>query len=292
MKQFVKSWSVGLVLLSLLAFNGKDGYRDSIDKWHRGRIEDLKSEEGWLNLAGLFWLEEGENTFGGSVENDLVFPEAHSHKTLGKMILKNGIVTLEASPEAGIFNGTQLVEKIELFPYNQPLVLSHQSLRWFIIKRGNKYAVRLRDLESPALKTFKGIERYPVRDAWRIKAKFEPGEGKTIAITDVTGRTSEEKSPGSLVFTVKGQTYSLDAVGSKENLFLIFGDATNQKHTYGAGRFVYVSPVDQDGYCWLDFNMATNPPCAFTPFATCPLPPKQNKLTLAITAGEKRFGDH
>lgn len=292
MKRFIKSSSLGLILFALLAFSREDNYKREINKWQQERIERLKGEEGWLNLAGLFWLEEGDNTFGGSSENDIIFPEEHSKKALGKLILKNGKVTLEASREADIFNGIEPVEKLELFPYDEPVVLKHQSLRWFVIKRGDKYAVRLRDLESPVLKTFKGIETFPIDEAWRIKAKFEPGQGKKIAITDVTGRTAEEESPGSLVFTVKGKEYRLDAVGSTESLFVIFGDATNKKHTYGAGRFVYTSAVDQDGYCWLDFNKAVNPPCAFTPFATCPLPPKQNLLALSIPAGEKRFGDH
>ncbi|HEV7378614.1 MAG TPA: DUF1684 domain-containing protein [Dyadobacter sp.] len=287
---FAISWLLlGVVLFS---FKGDVAYENQIKEWHKKRVEGLKAEDGWLNLAGLFWLEEGVNTFGGSSENDIIFPKDHSKAALGKIILENGTVTLETAKDAEIFNGTEPVEKITLFPYQKPVVVKHQSLRWFIIKRGDKYAVRLRDLESQALKDFKGIDTYPINENWKVKAKLEKSEGKKVAITDITGRLSEEDSPGTLVFIVKGKEYRLDAVGTEENLFIIFGDETNKKETYGAGRFVYASEKAEDGSYWLDFNKATNPPCAFSPYATCPLPPKQNKLTVAITAGEKRFGEH
>lgn len=292
MKKSIFSISCLLLGFVLLSFKGDATYETQIKEWHKKRIEGLKAEEGWLNLAGLFWLEEGVNTFGGSSENDIIFPKEHSQPALGKIILQNGEVTLVANKGAEIFNGTEPVDKISLFPYDKPVVVKHQSLRWFIIKRGDKYAIRLRDLESQTLKDFKGIHTYPIDENWRVKAKLEKTEGKKVAITDITGRLSDEDSPGTLVFNIKGKEYRLDAVGTEKDLFLIFGDDTNKKETYGAGRFLYASEKAEDGSYWLDFNKATNPPCAFSPYATCPLPPKQNKLAVAITAGEKRFGDH
>ncbi|WP_353718379.1 DUF1684 domain-containing protein [Dyadobacter sp. 676] len=266
-------------------------YEEQIREWHLKRVESLKAESGWLNLAGLFWLDEGKNTFGGAEENDILFPADKSSPFLGEIWLENGHITLKARPGAGIFNGDQPVTEIDIFPDGQPVTLRHGSLRWFVIKRGEKYAIRLRDLEGPFLKNFTGIERYPVQEKWRIKARFVPTEGHTVPITDITGRTDDQVSPGRLVFTVDGREYSLDAVGQPENLFIIFADQTNRHETYGSGRFLYAA-VEADGTAWLDFNKAINPPCAFSPYATCPLPPKQNKLAVAISAGEKRYGDH
>jgi uncharacterized protein (DUF1684 family) len=287
------SFPVLLLLgVMLFAFRADKAYENEIKEWHKKRVEGLKAENGWLNLVGLLWLEEGENTFGGSSDNDIIFPKDKSNATLGKIILKDGKVTVVADKNAAIFQDETPVENLEIFPSDKSVVLKHKTLRWFIIKRGDKYAVRLRDLDAQQLKDFKGIDAYPIQEDWKVKAKFEPTTGKKIAITDITGRTADQDSPGTLVFNVKGKEYRLDAVGSEKSLFIIFADETNKKHTYGSGRFLYASGPDKDGYTYLDFNKATNPPCAFSPYATCPLPPKQNNLAVAITAGEKRFGDH
>jgi uncharacterized protein (DUF1684 family) len=163
-----------------------------------------------------------------------------------------------------------------------------------VIKRGSRYAVRLRDLESPFLQEFKSIDRFPANEKYRVKAKLEkPVSDRTIPILDVTGQTSQQPLAGTLVFTLEGKTYRLDAVEEgADRLCILFGDATNSHDTYGSGRFLYADKPDQNGDVELDFNRAINPPCAFTPFATCPLPPKQNKLGVRITAGEKRYGNH
>ncbi|QIP16999.1 DUF1684 domain-containing protein [Spirosoma aureum] len=286
------NWLLLLPLL-LLAFTIDSSYEEEIKLWHAKRVEDLKKEEGWLNLAGLFWLNEGENTFGGSDKNIIVFPADHSDAQLGKIILKKGKVTLETTPGSQIFEGDKPVTSLDIFPYTgKPIVLKHKSLRWFVIQRGDKYAIRLRDLESPYLKEFKGIDTYPISTDWRVKAKFVPTPGKKIAITDITGRVSDQESPGRLLFTVNGKEYSLDATGTTSRLHFVFADQTNKHDTYGGGRFLDAPGPDADGYTYLDFNKATNPPCAFTPYATCPTPPKENKLTVAIAAGEKRYGDH
>lgn len=280
----------GIYLLPAFTFNDT-AYEEQIQQWHQKRIESLKAESGWLNLAGLFWLDEGKNTFGGDSKNNVVFPADKSNPFLGEIWLDKGKVILKANPDAAVFNGDEPVTELDIFPNEKPVTLKHKSLRWFIIKRGDKYAVRLRDLESEYLKGFTGIERYPVQEKWLVKARFEATTGKKVSITDITGRTADQESPGTLVFSVNGKEYRLDAVGSTKNLFIIFADQTNKKETYGAGRFLYTS-VEEDGTAWLDFNKSINPPCAFSPFATCPLPPKQNKLALAVSAGEKRYGDH
>lgn len=270
-------------------------YQQAIKEWRAKRIAGLKSENGWLNLAGLFWLKPGKNSFGSAPGNDLVFPQGKSAGMIGHLILENGQVRAEIAPGAEVWRGEQRVEKFVLFAPDQEetVVLRHQSLRWFIIKRGNAYAVRLRDLESPLLRSFKGIATYPASLKWKVVARLEPAtNGKTIPILDVLGQISQQESPETLVFSFKGKEYRLDAVKSGDELFILFADQTNKKQTYPMGRFLYADKPRPDGTTVLDFNKATNPPCAFTDFATCPLPPKQNSLAIAVTAGEKRFGDH
>ncbi|AFK01815.1 protein of unknown function DUF1684 [Emticicia oligotrophica DSM 17448] len=280
------------ILSSFITPNDDADYEKEIKEWHKNRIESLKKENGWLNLAGLFWLEEGRNSFGADIENKIIFPTGKSGNFLGEFILSNGEVFIEAKKGAEIYHENEKVEKLKIFPSEKPILLKHHTLRWFVIKRGNKYAIRLRDLDSPFLKEFHGIETFQIDKKWKLKAKFEPTVGKKIAILDVTGQTSQQDSPGKLIFTVAGKEYALDALAEGDELFIIFGDITNKKETYGAGRFVYAAKPDADGFTSLDFNKAYNPPCAFTPYATCPLPPKQNLLPIAISAGEKNYGNH
>jgi len=284
-----------LTSIILFSFNTKtddSDYEKEIKAWHQNRIEGLKKENGWLNLAGLFWLEEGRNSFGGNTENKIVFPNDRSNAFLGDIILSKGEVFVETKADAAIFNENAKVEKLKIFPAEKPVVLKHNTLRWFVIKRGERFAIRLRDLESPFLKEFHGIETFKIDPKWKLKAKFVPTEGKKIAILDITGQTSQQDSPGVLVFTISGKEYKLDALAEGEEFFVIFGDKTNKKETYGAGRFVYTAKPNADGFTYLDFNKAYNPPCAFTPYATCPLPPKQNLLPIEIKAGEKNYGNH
>lgn len=297
MKKNQIQFSILGVLTSIIFFSfsiktDDSDYEKEIKAWHQNRIEGLKKENGWLNLAGLFWLEEGRNSFGGNTENKIVFPNDRSNAFLGDIILSKGEVFVETKADAAIFNENAKVEKLKIFPAEKPVVLKHNTLRWFVIKRGERFAIRLRDLESPFLKEFQGIENYKIDPKWKLKAKFVPTEGKKIAILDITGQTSQQDSPGVLVFTIAGKEYKLDALAEGEEFFVIFGDKTNKKETYGAGRFVYTAKPNADGFTYLDFNKAYNPPCAFTPYATCPLPPKQNLLPIEIKAGEKNYGNH
>jgi uncharacterized protein (DUF1684 family) len=173
---------------------------------------------------------------------------------------------------------------------SQAPVASHGSSQWFVIRRDKDVGIRLRDLTSKAVQEFKGIERFPVDLQWRVTARFQPTEGKTIDITNVLGQTNGQKSPGTLTFELGGETYSLDVLeGGKDEFFLIVGDKTNEKETYPSGRYLYVKKPNAEGEVIIDFNKAYNPPCAFTPFATCPLPPRQNILSVAIRAGEKNY---
>jgi uncharacterized protein (DUF1684 family) len=273
---------------------GSPEYIAAIKQWHKARIERLKKENGWLNLAGLFWLKEGVNTFGTSPSNDIVFPKGKAPDKIGMFILKDSTVTVEINPGAEVMNDQVPVKEASLKTdlSGNPTILSIGSLRWYIIKRGEKFGVRLRNLDADLLKEFEGIDTYPVNEDWKIKAKFEPyNPPKTISIPTIIGTVEEDKTPGALVFKKDGKEYRLDPVDEGDEFFVIFADETSSEETYGAGRFLYTEVPESAGNVILDFNKAYNPPCAFTPYATCPLPPKQNYLKLRVTAGEKKYGN-
>lgn len=271
----------GIILcLILFSFSADDTYHQEIQTFRNARLSSLKSENGWLNLAGLFWLKEGKNTFGGNEKNDFIFSSDHADPFLGELMLKDGKVYYQTVSD------TMLVYRDDI----QAPVVSHRSLRWFIIKRGDKYAVRLRDLEGEYLKAFKGIDTFPTDSTYRIVADFVPTKGKMITIIDVTGRAYPLESPGLLRFKIGKKSYDLETSQEGNNLFVVFGDLTNKKQTYGAGRFIDTALPDSRGKVVIDFNKAYNPPCAFTPFATCPLPTAANKLAVEIKAGEQFHG--
>jgi uncharacterized protein len=269
-----------------------EAYQAEIEAWHVKRVGDLKDTTGWLNLAGLFWLQEGINTFGSAEKNQVVFPTGTIAAEAGYFLVKNGTVKMEAKTEADVTVNGMPVTSIEIFhPDSSRAVTSvHGSLQWFVIRRDNQVGIRLRNLESNSVKEFKGIARYPVNPDWRVVADFTPTEGKTIDITNVLGQTVPQASPGVLKFQIEGKDYSIDALdGGKDEYFLIFGDPTNEKETYPSGRYLYVKKAGADGKVAVDFNKSYNPPCAFTPYATCPLAPRQNILSIAIEAGEKNY---
>lgn len=273
-------------------------YQNEVNAWHANRVEkDLVGANGWLNLAGLYWLNEGFNTFGSASTNDIVFPEGKIAANAGTFVVQQGKVTMEVAKGVNILkDSTEVLSEVIHYPDSSyyPL-LNHGSLQWLIIDRSGKLGVRLRDLESKAVANFAGVDRYRVDPVWRIEASFEKYEPiKQIAITNIVGQTYTQPCPGALVFKIDDKTYRLDAIddGTEGEYFIIFGDKTNEHETYPSGRYMYVKKQDEGGNVIVDFNKAYNPPCAFTQFATCPLPPSQNVLDIAIKAGEKNFGTH
>jgi len=266
-------------------------YVNEIKAWHQKRLASLKSATGWLSLSGLFWLEEGENTFGSDSSNSIVFPQGKAPEFMGTFILKDGTVDLQAQPGAGIYCEGEPVEKMKVFgsETEKPPVLTHGSLSWFIIQRGTRIGVRLRDSENPLIEALKVIETYPIDKKWRVEAALERYDPpKQIPIQNVLGMAIDTPSPGMLVFQLAGQTYRLEAVDEGgDELFIMFTDETSGEETYGAGRYLYIPKPGENGKTVIDFNKAYNPPCAFTDYATCPLPPQQNHLSLKVTAGEK-----
>jgi uncharacterized protein (DUF1684 family) len=296
--KIISSLLLGLILLGCNSKkSGEDtfnmeAYQSELDSWHKDRIEYLKSNGGWLNLAGLYWLKEGISTFGSDESNDIIFPKEKIPAKAGIFLMQKGVVTLTSLPEVEILsNGKPIKTGVVFHPdsVSQP-TLSYGSLQWFIIKRDDQYGVRLRDLNSTAVQEFLGIDHYEVNPEFRLEAHLEiPSTPKKIEITNVLGQTTTQDSPGTLVFTYLEKEYRLDALVEDKELFVIFGDPTNESETYPSGRYVYTAMPDEDGKTILDFNKAYNPPCAFTPFATCPLPPSQNVLPVAIRAGEKIY---
>jgi uncharacterized protein (DUF1684 family) len=269
-------------------------YLSDIQKWRTERLEEINGENGWTTLVGLFWLNEGRNKFGSDPSNEIVLPRSRSPKFAGSVTLSRGIVHLEANPGAGITNDGSLAGSIVLQTDDAgpPTLLKMGSLTFFVIKRGEKFGLRVKDKKHPARSRFAGLRYFPVDSKWRLVAKFEPyNPPKIISIINVLGMVDQMTSPGALVFEMNGNTYRLDPLLEKGStqLFIIFADRTTGKETYGAGRYLYADPADAEGKVTVDFNKAYNPPCAFTKFATCPLPPRQNRVAIRVDAGEKKY---
>lgn len=264
-------------------------YQEEWEAWQEKRVERLKSKTGWLNLAGLYWLEEGDNSFGSDPANKIVFPEKAS-PFCGSLILENGRVTLKAIPAAGITLEGAPVEELQLEDDQgkNTTLLEQGDLAWFVIKRGEMYGIRLRDYAHPRLRQLDHIPAYPVNLDYVVEASLRPFDSaRTMEVaTPVTGFTESYDCPGTLDFILKGKKLTLLPFKAGNGYFLVIGDETSAVETYGAGRFMYTVP-DSAGRIILDFNRAYNPPCAFSPFATCPMPPRENILPIAIEAGEK-----
>jgi uncharacterized protein len=266
-------------------------YAQEISQWQQKRWTDLKSETGWLTLVGLFWLKEGENTFGSDSANSIVLANQNVKPQSAVLTLTQGVVKFEAKQSGFTLDGKE-VKALELKSDEDanPTVLHLGSLSLQIIKRNEKLGLRVKDSQNPDRLNFQNTEFYPADSKWRIDAQFEAyNPPKQMPIMNVLGMESGETSPGAVKFSVDGQEYRLDAITEKDEprLFMIIADKTSGKETYPAGRYLYVDPPDTSGHLVIDFNKAYSPPCAFTKFATCPLPPRQNRLALTIDAGEK-----
>jgi len=262
------------------------------DQWHKERIERLKEEQGWLKLAGLHWLEDGEHTFGTSSDNDIVLPEGSISENAGRLIIDGTDITL-APNEDGMFSisGEALTGSIT-FSAENPIEADHGRLTFTFIEREGEIALRLYDQQSYVYENFRGIERFPADENFIVEATLIPHETETtIPIINILGQTSHDETPGILEFELEGETHSLWAISASEGerLFLIVADLTNRSTTFGGGRFLYVDNPGPNGTVALDFNMLYNPPCAFSDYTTCPLPPPENRLNVAIEAGEKRY---
>ncbi len=263
-----------------------------IEEWRQHRAERLKAPDGWLALAGLYWLSEGNN--------DVSLPS--KPPLPAQFVLHSGHVTLQPNASLTI-DGKPVTAPVELHNDLEPqtTVVRSGTLSFAAIRRedavhGPRFGIRVRDSAAESRSHFRGLDYFPVDDNARVEARFEPyNPPRKIPITNVLGMTADEISPGALVFTLQGRELRIDPIleQGEKDYFIIFKDATSGKETYGAARYLYAHPPDASGKTIVDFNKAYNPPCAFTPYATCPLPPPQNRLPIRIEAGEKKYaGGH
>lgn len=291
--------ALALVTASLLGCREEMDVRDyerEITTWRSGRIQRLTAEEGWLTVVGLHWLKEGPNRIGSAADNDIVLT-AHAPAHAGVVVVNGQSATFQPDPSApATIDGRAVTAPAPLLADADPqgpTTVRYGSVRFFVIKRGDKLALRVKDSDSEARRHFTGIDQYPIDPRYRVVARFEPyPTPKRIAIANIIGITTDEVAPGRLHFSLDGQEYTVDPIleAGETDYFIIFRDQTSGKTTYPAGRFLYAKPAGPDGTTILDFNKAYNPPCAFTQFATCPLPPRQNWLKAKIEAGEKTYG--
>ncbi len=277
-----------LVVLYATSTQAPDAaYVQSFEKWKAEQTADLK--ENWLSLAGLFWLRPGANTFGSDPASQIVFPKVPAHA--GEFDLNGKEVTLKLLPDAKATIAGKPVTTAKLDPDTSGQVTRVEmgTLRFHVIVRGERVGIRLLDTESVAARNFKGMVFFPLDMNYRVAATWVPADGKKrVEIPNVLGDVTAQPVPGVVVFKVKGEELKLTALGgdAKNGLFFVFNDLTAKNDTYPGGRFLDTGPI-ADGHVVLDFNRAYNPPCAVTPYATCPLAPKENRLAIAIPAGEK-----
>ena len=275
-------------------------HKKEVEEWQARRLARLKSDQGWLTLCGLFWLKEGENKTGTDSSNQIGFPPSKAPAFAGSLWLENGIVRLEAPKSSEIKLNDSVVTSMVLTSDKnvniKPTILSLRTLTFQIIYRSGQIGVRVKDRQNPPLLNFKGMEYFPIDPKWRIDAKFAPyNPPKIIPIATMIGTTENDSCPGAIVFEVDGKEMRLDAViesGTNDQLFIMFSDETSGKETYGMGRQLYTDLPDKDNHVVIDFNKAYNWPCVFTEFATCPIPPKQNRLPIRVEAGEKMYRGH
>ena len=277
-----------LAFAALTAFAADTAYQQEIAKWREQREAKLKADDGWLTVVGLHWLHEGVNTVGSDPKSDAPLP-ASMPARVGTITLSNKKVHFK--PAGGVRlkdTGVGLKEmdlKTDITPEYDRLALGR--VKFFVIEREDRFAVRVKDNDSEARKKFAGLRWYAVDPSWKIQAKFIPSPHQVVFDTEV-GVKEKDDSPGYVTFTRGGQEYKLEPVKEDDDLWFVFRDQTSGKTTYAASRFLY-TPFPKDGFVELDFNKAENPPCVFTDYATCPLPTPQNRLQLAVTAGEQMY---
>lgn len=256
-------------------------------EWEDIRNKTLLAEDGWLNIIGLYWLNPGLNGMGAEAAVSL--PSGNYPKEFGVFEWFKNKVTFATTTDEVLINGEKVDGKVLVFDSENGIapVLEFGSLRWQIIKRGDRVGVRLRDMDSEAIRNFKGVDRFPRDISWRKVGSFYPyNPHKMIPLANVLGQTNPTSAIGIISFEVSGALLQLDVFEEGEELFLIFADESSGRSTYGGGRYLYADRPDSEGRVILDFNKAINPPCVFTPYATCPLPPKQNILEVMIEVGE------
>lgn len=291
--------SLGIFLaigfLTAILAQGETDYTKEIEKWREEREANLKKETGWLTVAGLSWLKEGINSVGAGEKFDVRLTENFKQGKFGEIEFKNGKAVLKvANGVDAQADGKTIAAPVDLVSdeNGKPTEIGTGTQTFYLIKREERFGIRVKDSNSEARRNFKGLHWFPIDESYKVAARLEAfPEPKEIMVPNVLGGKFKMKSPGILKFSLKGKEYQLQPVDEGDGtLFMIFRDKSSESETYKSGRFLYADkPVN--GEAVLDFNKAENPPCAFTPYATCPLPPPGNSLDVEIKAGEKRY-DH
>lgn len=264
-----------------------EAYRASVEKWRQAYEADLTSDHGWLSVSGLFWLQDGENSFGSNPLDDIVLPAA-APANAGSFEFHNGKTIVHVKPGAAAMMHGAKVTTAEMKPdSDDQLVMGDLTL--YVHASGERYAIRLRDKNSKLRKDFTGLHWFPVDPAYRVVGRYVAYEKpKTVMIENVMGDVGPEVIPGYVEFTLKGQKLRLESELDGSDFEFVFRDLTSGHETYGAARFLDTT-LGKDGSVVMDFNEAYNPPCAYNPYTTCPLPPPENRLAVRIEAGEKSY---
>ena len=283
---------IGALALLLAAPQAPAGYRAEIEKYRHDRITELTTPDGWLAVQGLFWLHDGVNSAGSAAPAEIRLPPG-APKRLGVFTLRDRAVSFAADPAASVTAGGKPVTSFTFEPRgSDQSAITFAGLTMFVIRRADRVGLRMLDPGGAARKRFHGLKYFPLSPAYHVKATFVPYEKpKQVLVPNVLGQLVPMESPGYVEFTLEGHAYRLEPVyetSTHEDLFFIFKDLTSRAQTYEAGRFLH-TPLPAGGFVDLDFNRAYNPPCAFTAFATCPLPVKENHLQVRIQAGELRY---
>ncbi|UCC72105.1 MAG: DUF1684 domain-containing protein [Gemmatimonadota bacterium] len=273
------------------AHDTEPGYQENLQAWREDYQQKLLADTGWFSAAGLFWLEPGDTPFGRDLGGGLLLPEGDKHEAVGTFHLEGNTVRLQTPAGAPLRVGGRLVAeasfRLERDGDAEPIALGEQTIR--IIRRGGRFAVRLYDKNAPSYRSFGGLNWFPVDPGYRLEARFEAyAQPETVKISTILGDVRDARVPGRAVFTLAGREHSLLPILAGKKLFFIFRDETSREETYPAGRFLYTD-LPRNGSVMLDFNYATNPPCAYTDHATCPLPLPGNHLPVRIPVGEKRY---
>jgi uncharacterized protein (DUF1684 family) len=287
----LKSTTTVLVIAICASFvsAGDASYQQSVEKWRQDYQQKLTSDTGWLTVSGLFWLREGKNTFGSGTGNDIVLP-AEVPASAGYFDFHAGTTVVHVNPGVPITLNGSPIETAELVPDSQKHRLVIGDLMFYVHASGERFAVRLKDKNSKLRKDFAGLHWYPVNETYRVTAKYVlyPAPRKA-EIETVLGDHEHLMLAGYATFQLNGQEYRLEAEQDGfGRLFIVFRDLTSARETYQAARFLDTDPP-KDGSVVLDFNEAYNPPCAYNPYTTCPLPAPGNRLRVEIPAGEKRY---
>lgn len=284
----------------------------ALEAYATARADEIMAPDSWLALIGLHWLPQGETTVGSAPDNGVILPgkaaprvgtlevsgtEVQWHTEPGVIVTQGVDSTLAAQAGSGAIppdaSSDPAVEEADLtqdLGVGRNVVLRHGDVNWIVIRRGDQVALRLRDNAADGYQAFHGIDRYPTSVEWRVTARWVPHD-KMVSVPNVLGTVSEVASPAALEFWVDGDRLTLDVPGAAEHgrYMMVFADATSGGETYGGGRYLWVDGPDGQGRVVLDFNYAYNPPCVWTPFATCPLPTRDNRLPIRVEAGEKNW---